>query len=233
MPLHISIPAIKLNSASSATSAVNGNLYLCDTTAGGFTVTLPRPVQNHVVMIKDQYHTFNPNPITVAQFGSEKIENVAASYVLGQDGDSAVFISNGVDWFIFAEWNMGIAAAVSSSFANFVALGAITANDTVYLSAPGQVSKGDVSGGGNPSQIIGIALGTVLSGATVTVQFDGAVTTFAGLTAGARYYGNPATPGGVTTVRPVLAGATIVQIGIARTATSLGVAIQQLGRVAA
>jgi hypothetical protein len=231
-PVSIFLPPIRMGIVTSNTTAKNGHVYLADSTAGSFTISLPRPTQNHIISIKDFKTMFGTNNVTVQRFANEKIEGVASDYVLAINGDSIVFISDGTDWFIFAYWNSGLAAAVASSFAPFVAIGAIAANDTVYLSGTGSVSKGNVSGGGAPSQIIGVATQTVVHGATVLIQFDGARTGFAGLTPGARYFADPSVLGGVTTTTPATPGATIVQMGYARTAVSLGINIQQLGRVA-
>lgn len=231
-PVYIFIPAIKLSNVSQNTSAQNGNLYLCDSSAASFNITLPRPVQNHIVMIKDATHSFTHKPVTVKRYANEKIEFAATDYVLNTDGDAVSFISDGTDWWVATQWNEGIAAALSGSFANFIALGAISARDSVYLSAPGKVSKADVSSGGGltKSQIIGFSTETVADGATVVIQFDGALDGFGTLTPGARYYGDPAVLGGITSTKPVASGSTIVQVGYARTADRLGIMIQQLGR---
>lgn len=106
----------------------------------------------------------------------------------------------------------------------------LTANDLVYISASNNVSKVDVSGSGAPSRAIGFAVSTVLDTANVDVQSEGVLSGFSGLTVGARYYADPATPGAITATLPNSSGNTIVQVGYAKSATELHIHIEQLGR---
>ena len=100
-----SIGAMKLN-----TTALAGNLTLSDTddyymilvdTSAPRTITLPDPtLSERVIIIKDVTGTAPANPITVARFGTEKIENVAASYLLRGAKGSWTFVSDLTNWWI-------------------------------------------------------------------------------------------------------------------------------------
>lgn len=100
-----SIGAIKLNA-----TALAGNLILSDTddyytilvdTSAARSITLPDPTLNkRIIVIKDVTGTSPANPITVARFGSENIEGVAASYLLRGVRGSWTFMSDLTDWWI-------------------------------------------------------------------------------------------------------------------------------------
>ncbi len=107
---------------------------------------------------------------------------------------------------------------------------ALAARDVLYISAADNVSKADVSSAGAPSRVVGLAKAAALDTAPVDVVSEGVVEGFTGLTAGSRYYADPATPGGITLTTPVGSGNTIVQIGYAKSTTQLHLAIEQLGR---
>lgn len=70
------------------------------------------------------------------------------------------------------------------------------------------------------------AIGQVMTAATVgnpvPIIMNGVVTT-SGLTAGAVYYADPATPGGITTTKPATSGQYVVPLGTALTATLFAV----------
>lgn len=74
-------------------------IHFVDTTAAR-SLTLPAPAVTRYIVIKDSTGTANANPITIVRAGSEKIETVAASYVLDTDLGSWTFVSDGTDWFI-------------------------------------------------------------------------------------------------------------------------------------
>ena len=102
--------------------------------------------------------------------------------------------------------------------------------DTVYIDGADSVDLGDVSGGGAASRVVGVARTAVTATNPGEVCSDGVVDGYVGLTAGARYYGDPATPGKITTTAPSGTGNTIVQVGYAKSTTALHLQIQQLGR---
>lgn len=126
--------------------------------------------------------------------------------------------------------NQTTATEAQSVVNTYIADEALSARDTLYISAADNVSKGDVSGGGAGSRIMGLAVAAAADTASVSVKSEGIMTGFTGLTAGSRYYGDPATAGGITTTTPVGTGNTIVQIGYAKSTTALHLHIEQLGR---
>ena len=77
-----------------------GKYHLVDTSAGR-TLTLPDPAATkRPIWIKDKTGSASTNPITVARFGSEKIETVTASFSLDSDLGAWTFVTDGTDWFI-------------------------------------------------------------------------------------------------------------------------------------
>ncbi len=91
-----------VNVSSSPTTAVSGKTYLVDTTSIAITLQLPTPVQNFWFIVKDSGFNAFTNNITIARAASEKIDNVAASFVISNSGASWIFMSNGTDWFAIA-----------------------------------------------------------------------------------------------------------------------------------
>jgi hypothetical protein len=77
-----------------------GKYHLVDTSAAR-TLTLPDPATTkRPIWIKDKTGSASTNPITVARFGSEKIETVAASFSLNSDLGAWTLVTDGTDWFI-------------------------------------------------------------------------------------------------------------------------------------
>lgn len=114
---------------------------------------------------------------------------------------------------------------------DYIAANAIAAGEVVYISAADNVDLADVSAAGAPSRVLGLAVAAALATDPVSIASDGLLKgVLAGLTAGSRYYADPATPGGITTTTPVGSGNTIVQIGYAKNATDIHLQIAQLGR---
>lgn len=86
--------------AAGATLAVDEHLTLvCDTSGAAITITLPTPVNGRTLIITHQGPVANFVVITLARSGSEKINNVAASYTLPA-GMMALVTTNGTDWFV-------------------------------------------------------------------------------------------------------------------------------------
>lgn len=92
--------------AISSIVAVSTNVTLTNkavhlvTTTSARSLTLPAPSTTSLIIIKDATGSANLNNITVVRFGSEKIETVAASFVLDSSLGSWTFVSNGTDWFV-------------------------------------------------------------------------------------------------------------------------------------
>lgn len=133
-----------------------------------------------------------------------------------------------------SEWkNLGLASDANTVVSEFVADEALAARDLVYISAADNVSKADVSGGGQPSRTIGFATAAVSDTDPVNIQTDGILGGFSGLTPGGLVWADPSTPGGVTQTRPSGAGNTIIIAGVAKSATEVFIDVQFLARLAA
>ncbi len=130
-----------------------------------------------------------------------------------------------------AMWDDQSTVAAAAAVQNlYTADEALAARDVLYISAADNVSKADVSAGGAPSRVVGLAVDAAIDTAPVIVQSEGVLDGFAGLSSGARYYADPSTPGGITATTPVGTGNTVVQVGYAKSATALHIHIEQLGR---
>lgn len=130
-----------------------------------------------------------------------------------------------------AAWDdQSTVSAANRVINSYTADEALTAGDALYISAADNVSKADVSGGGAASRVMGVAMANASDTASVEVCSEGVVDIYSGLTAGARYYVDPATAGGKTTTLPVGTGNTIVQLGYAKSATAMHLHIEQMGR---
>lgn len=108
--------------------------------------------------------------------------------------------------------------------------GGLAVGDVVYIASADTVTKSDVSGSGIASRVMGMADAIIADTASGGICSEGVVTGLSGLTAGSRYYADPATAGGITTTTPVGAGNTIVQVGYAKNTTDFHLHIEQLGR---
>jgi len=84
---------------SSNVTLTAGAIHLVDTTSN-LSLTMPTPASGVQVTIKDSTGYLNPNTIQVLQASSEKIETIAATYILSEPLGSWTFISNGTDWFL-------------------------------------------------------------------------------------------------------------------------------------
>jgi hypothetical protein len=73
-------------------SAVSGNGYFCNTTAGAFTVNLPAGSAGAIVSLADYAATWQTSNVTVSPNGSEKIGSVAGDATLNTEGQSVTFV---------------------------------------------------------------------------------------------------------------------------------------------
>ena len=100
----------------------------------------------------------------------------------------------------------------------------VTVRQLLYQSGSGAADLADAS---NAAKMP--AIGFVASKPTstsCTLQDEDELSGFAGLTPGAVYYADPATPGGITSTLPdVTAGKVVQQVGVAKSATVLRVDI--------
>jgi hypothetical protein len=73
-------------------SAVSGNGYFCNTTAGAFTVNLPAGSAGAIVSLADYAGTWQTNNLTVAPNGTDKIGSVNENATLSTEGQSVTFV---------------------------------------------------------------------------------------------------------------------------------------------
>ena len=77
-----------------------------DTSGGGFTLTLPDPTTVSTTTVTQNFQiidtagTLSTNNLTLARFGTEKIEGLAASKVFQTDWGGWVISTNHTDWFV-------------------------------------------------------------------------------------------------------------------------------------
>lgn len=105
MPLFIAntqgtIPPANQESITAATYTitVTDQLVLVDTTSNAITLTLPDPANYQTIYITDIGGNLSTNNLTVARFGTEKIEGITASKLFQSNFGSWAFQSNGTDW---------------------------------------------------------------------------------------------------------------------------------------
>lgn len=97
-----SIPAVNQVTVTAATHTILRTEFyvMVDTTSNAITLTLPNPTGYNTIIIKDIAGNLSVNQLTVARFGSEKIETLAASKTFQSNFGAWTFQSNGTDWFL-------------------------------------------------------------------------------------------------------------------------------------
>lgn len=100
----------------------------------------------------------------------------------------------------------------------------ITANKAVYINSSGEfdLAKAD---GGTTAPAYGFTTASVASGASGSLQTDGLLTGFSGLTAGSKYYVDASTAGAITATAPTTAGQYVCGVGRAVSSTELQIDI--------
>jgi hypothetical protein len=83
-------------------TAVAGNGYFVNTTAGAISVNLPAGTAGDVVAVKDYAQTFETNPVTLVQNGSDKIGGSTVNPTLSVKGLAAtlVFVDATQGWLV-------------------------------------------------------------------------------------------------------------------------------------
>lgn len=112
--------------------------------------------------------------------------------------------------------------------------GAITAGQTVYLSAAASVKLANASALSTSAGVVGMVLdasiaagqnGNILTEGLITLtvaQWDAVITSNStGLAFGTTYFLDPATPGNITATAPSTAGQVVVPVGVAISTTTL------------
>lgn len=106
----------------------------------------------------------------------------------------------------------------------------VTAGDAVYVSADDSVDLA-IADGTSKAYAIGFAVETKAQGASVDVREKGIITgVLVGASAGSHYFLSAATAGDLTNSPPTASGKDVVQMGVARNATDLDIAIQYIGK---
>lgn len=150
----------------------------------------------------------------------------AAGYQVFDATNGDFYIWNGTTW---DNQNI-VKSAESTQYAGGNAgAGGVAALDLLYYSAADTLLPA-VASAAATSYAVGFATAAAIATAPVTVQQNGILTGFTGLTAGARYYLSGTTPGAITATLPTTSGNTIILAGVAKNTTSLLIRIQDLGR---
>lgn len=149
-----------------------------------------------------------------------------AGYIVFDDTNDDLYIWNGTAW---DNQNTVKAAEYTAFPGGNAGTGGVAARDCLYYSAADTLLPADAATPAK-SYVVGFARNAAIAGAAVTVQQNGVLSGFTGLTAAARYYLSASTPGGVQIAVPTGTGNTIVTVGIAKSTTELLVRIEELGR---
>ena len=73
-------------------TAVSGDGFFCNTTAGSFNMNLPAGTAGAIVSVADYAGTFQNNALTIVPNGSQKIGGTAANVILSTVGQSITFV---------------------------------------------------------------------------------------------------------------------------------------------
>jgi len=172
---------------------------------------------------------------TAAQLDSFKIPHIAgapsatpsfssdAGYLVYDSTNKSLYAWDGVAWD-----NLNTVSSASNLDDTYIADEDLDAREVVYISAADNVALADATDL-TKSQAVGFVISSVLDTATVSIRKFGRMSGFSGLTPGARYYLS-ATAGAITATIPTGSGNIITQVGYAKSATVLDIAIQSLGR---
>lgn len=88
------------------TITTTDDIIYVDSSGGAFTLTLPNPTTiststtTKVIRIIDTGGALNTNNVTLARFGAEKIEGLAASKLLQTNWGFFQVTTNNVDWYL-------------------------------------------------------------------------------------------------------------------------------------
>ena len=189
-------------------TAVAGQGYFCNTTSGGFTVTLPAGVAGSQIAVKDYARTFASGNLTIAADGSEKIQGSINNSELKTAGGVAVltYVDSTKGWLYTEQDNVSdlqepayvtatggtittsgdykIHTFLSSSTFNVSNPGNSGGSDEVEVLVVGGGGSGggDVGGGGGGGGIVNGTITATLTATnyTITVGAGGSGTTGAG-----------------------------------------------------
>ena len=160
---------------------------------------------------------------TVAGAPTATPTNAGAGYVVFDSTNGDTYVWTGTLWD-----NLNTVATAQSIDDGFIAAATIAARDVVYISAADNVSPA-VNTSAVTSAALGFATAGAAAAASVNVRKFGRLPGFTGLTPGVRYFLS-GTAGAISATTPTASGATICMVGYAKNATTLEIAIQNLGR---
>lgn len=173
---------------------------------------------------------------TAGQVDSFKLPNVAgapsatpafsavAGYMVYDSTNKNAYVWDGTAWD-----NLNTVTTAQNLDSIFTTTLGVAARDVVYISGADLVdaAKGNADA---TSDAFGFALTSAAALGSVSVRQHGIVTGFTGLTAGARYYVSSATAGAITSTPPNGSGHSIMQCGIAKSATAIITQFQFMGK---
>ncbi len=96
------VPTPTVTSVSGNYAILTTDQNLLVSTSAAWTLTLPAPAVGLSFVFKDISGTCDTNNITIARHASEKIEGLAASFVMFTAWGTLKLISDGTDWFIIS-----------------------------------------------------------------------------------------------------------------------------------
>jgi hypothetical protein len=145
-------------------------------------------------------------------------------YLVWDSTNDKLYAWNGSAWDDLS--TVSAAQAVCNSY---TATATLAVGEVVYIDGADSVDKADVSSTGAASRVIGMASQAITAASAGDICSEGVVTGLTGLTAGARYFADPGTAGGITTTVPAGSGNVIVQVGMAKSTTAMHLQIQRVG----
>ena len=159
-------------------TAVAGEGYFVNTTGGVVSVNLPAGVAGAVVAVKDYAGTFDTNPVTLVQNGSDKIGGSTDNKRLGTEGIAAtlIFIDSTQGWLVTDDGLQSTAGPLSYT-ANFLVIAGGASGGSFKAGGGGAGGyrasfNSETSGGGGSSEsALQVSPGTTY---TITVGAGGA-----------------------------------------------------------
>lgn len=138
---------------------------------------------------------------------------------------NAPYAWNGTGW-----QNLSLATEALSIQIPYVAQVAVAARDVVYVSSADNVSPALATSESQSLAVVGFAVASAAAAGAMEVQSDGVMSGFSGLTAGAVQFLSGTVAGALTPTPPTGAGKNVVKMGVAKSATSLQIIQQYLGK---
>lgn len=170
-------------------------IIFADTSGGAFTITLTNPAGQggRVLIFKDAKQSFATHNLTIARFGSEKIDGVAANLVLSLNNEEVILTNDGVNWFTQNPLPVTFASdLVNSTYTNqyvsALSYSSAAAGGAIAINGTG-TSLNWASGNTGPlitqtAPASSVSGGTPAVASTISAQTGGATTSASGAIAG-------------------------------------------------